>query len=98
MDDQNRNLILASVLSFLVIVVWFIFFPPPEPVQQQQDAAIESTSDGSALPSVDTEQSASAPAEVTSAEEAPRIAISNDKLRGTISLTGGRIDDLSLLD
>ena len=98
MDDQNRNLILASVLSFLVIVVWFIFFPPPEPVQQQQDAAIESTSDGSALPSVDTKQSASAPAEVTSAEEAPRIAISNDKLRGTISLTGGRIDDLSLLD
>ena len=40
MDDQNRNLILASVLSFLVIVAWFFFFPPPEPVQT---SAVEST-------------------------------------------------------
>jgi YidC/Oxa1 family membrane protein insertase len=31
MDDQNKNLILASVLSFIVIVVWFVMFPPPEP-------------------------------------------------------------------
>tara|TARA_B100000925_G_scaffold142243_1_gene106539 strand:- start:501 stop:662 length:162 start_codon:yes stop_codon:yes gene_type:complete len=32
MDDQNKNLILASVLSFIVIITWFILFPPPEPV------------------------------------------------------------------
>ena len=31
MDDQNRNLILATALSFLVILVWFILFPPQEP-------------------------------------------------------------------
>ena len=30
MDDQNRNLILATALSFLVILVWFFLFPPPE--------------------------------------------------------------------
>ena len=31
MDDQNnKNLILATVLSFLVILVWFVLFPPPE--------------------------------------------------------------------
>ena len=32
MDDQNKNLILATVLSFLVILGWYTFFPPPEPV------------------------------------------------------------------
>lgn len=31
MDDQNKNLILATALSFLVILVWFVLFPPPEP-------------------------------------------------------------------
>ena len=32
MDDQNKNLILATALSFLVILVWFFLFPPEEPV------------------------------------------------------------------
>ena len=30
MDDQNRNLILATALSFLVILLWFLLFPPEE--------------------------------------------------------------------
>ena len=33
MDDQNRNLILATALSFLVILGWFLLFPPPPPEQ-----------------------------------------------------------------
>jgi len=32
MDDQNKNLILATVLSVLVILVWFLLFPPEQPV------------------------------------------------------------------
>ncbi len=36
MDDQNKNLILASVLSFVVIIVWFVLFPPPEPIQTDE--------------------------------------------------------------
>ena len=36
MDDQNKNLILASVLSFVVIIAWFILFPPPEPIQTEK--------------------------------------------------------------
>ncbi len=30
MDDQNKNLILATALSLVVILVWFFLFPPPE--------------------------------------------------------------------
>ena len=39
MDDQNKNLILASVLSMLVLIVWFVLFPPPVPEEQVTDAA-----------------------------------------------------------
>lgn len=37
MDDQNKNLILATALSLLVILVWFWMFPPPEPTKAPQD-------------------------------------------------------------
>ena len=99
MDDQNRNLILASVLSFLVIVAWFFFFPPPEPVQT---SAVESTDAStnqqtSALPGVEKSASSATGQTVSTAEDAPRISIETQKLVGTISLKGGRIDDLSLL-
>ena len=99
MDDQNRNLILASVLSFLVIVAWFFFFPPPEPVQT---SAVEPTDAStnqqtSALPGVEKSASSATGQTVSTAEDAPRISIETQKLVGTISLKGGRIDDLSLL-
>ena len=38
MDEQNKNLILATALSFAVILVWFLLFPPPE-----ADPALESS-------------------------------------------------------
>ena len=99
MDDQNRNLILASVLSFLVIVVWFIFFPPPEPseVPSQETAETTATTQNSTLPIVEQSSTVSTGTTVSAAEGAPRIAIETKKLSGTISLKGGRLDDLSLL-
>ncbi len=35
MDDQNKNLLLATALSFLVLIIWMFLFPP-EPVPQNQ--------------------------------------------------------------
>ncbi len=100
MDDQNRNLILASVLSFLVIIVWFVLFPPPEPEQRPVEEAVSNKANdvgGATLPSVDTIHAEIAPQTIYSDQEAPRLAIETEKLSGTISLKGGRIDDLSLL-
>jgi len=45
MDDQNRNLLLATVLSFVVIVIWFVLFPPPEPIEATDPVTAESTVD-----------------------------------------------------
>ena len=104
MDNQNKNLILATVLSFLVIMIWFVLFPPPEPAPVDPNAPLTETStvdsrtNASAVAIVPTATDGTAPALTTEpkATDAPRIAIDTPSLKGSISLQGGRIDDLSL--
>lgn len=110
MDDQNKNLILAVVLSGIVLLVWTFFFPAPEPTQVANDPnATTSTSvtltDESGNEVAATPPSAivddavdAAPQSATTVPEAARIDIATARLTGSISLTGGRIDDLSLTD
>ncbi len=104
MDDQNKNLILATVLSFAVILVWFLLFPPPEAPVAPQGTAVEQTAtggEGLTIPAAGGQ--ANVPAlgvgGVLSRDEAlartTRIGINTDSLEGSISLLGGRIDDLS---
>ena len=105
MDDQNKNLILATALSFIVILVWFVLFPPPEPEQlaEQPAPTVQDAEGGLAsvpqaagtitqgdAPTADTREGALA--------DAPRIEVETPRLIGSISLLGGRIDDLSLKD
>ncbi|MEM9899966.1 MAG: membrane protein insertase YidC [Pseudomonadota bacterium] len=106
MDDQNKNLILATALSFLVILVWFLMFPPPDEsllppeVATPQTTIDEATGDAiAAVPRAAEPGSAptsSATPGVRAVEDAPRIGIETPKLSGTISLIGGRVDDLKL--
>nr|WP_309503063.1 membrane protein insertase YidC [uncultured Roseovarius sp.] len=111
MDDQNKNLILATALSFLVILVWFVLFPPPqtEPVEPATQIAqgdtltapTAATPDVAAVPAAagaTAGATADAPAPDTAPKpsDAPRIAIDTPSVKGSISLQGGRIDDLSL--
>lgn len=93
MDDQNKNLILATVLSFLVIMVWFVVFPPPETVVDPNVPAVTATQ-GVTPPAA--EQAAVVTDAATPSAEAPRLTIDTPALRGSISLLGGRIDDLEL--
>ncbi len=53
MDDQNKNLILATALSALVILAWVILFPPEQPVAPISDQATTASSTTSALPDED---------------------------------------------
>ena len=103
MEDQNKNLILATALSFLVILVWFLLFPPEDPQVTQTDAAVASdtTAPADAIlpPSAGSGDPVLIGAEETRAvalSSSARVAIETDGLLGSISLLGGRIDDLSL--
>ncbi len=110
MDDQNKNIILASVLSFLVLMIWFVLFPPEPPVQSDTAPATElaqpanpsQTPEIAQPPSIDgAAPTAAAPEEPVSDMQAQiaradRVEIDTPSLAGSISLVGGRIDQLAL--
>ncbi|SLN67933.1 membrane protein insertase YidC [Roseisalinus antarcticus] len=105
MDEQNRNLILATALSFLVILVWFLLFPPPEqptgpdgqPLTAERVSPDTTPSADPALPpGVSTADSAEPTTDVAPVPEATRVTIDSPRLVGSINTAGGRLDDLSL--
>jgi len=107
MDDQNKNLILATALSFAVILIWFVLFPPPEaPVAPETaPATITAQTDGGTAPisgavatAADSAPAASAAAASEDIANAPRIAIETARVKGSLSLLGGYIDELALKD
>ena len=91
-EQNNRNLILAMVLSAVVMVVWFVLFPPPEPTAPLGAPTTAET--GAPITPVD--EPAPESQSVSAVPEAPRLTIDTPKLAGSLSLLGGRIDDLSL--
>jgi YidC/Oxa1 family membrane protein insertase len=92
MDEQHKNLFLAFALSLLVIGVWFVIFPPPEPAPRTATVAEEQL-----LPPPPSAAEV-ATAELAETVQASRIEISSDRVVGSISAVGGRIDDLQLRD
>jgi YidC/Oxa1 family membrane protein insertase len=104
MDEQNKNLILATGLSMLVILAWFYFFPPAEPIEQASDTSSQTSGSVPTAPSADGTAAAPSldgtPADTREAAlgKTERVQIKTDRVEGSLSLLGGRIDDLRLLD
>ncbi len=102
MDDQNKNLILATVLSSLVILAWFWMFPPadtPVDANAPQPVATATTNAPAAVPTptqTAATGSATAVEPTAAAANLPRITIDTPRVSGSISVQGGRIDDLLL--
>lgn len=92
--DDNKNLILATVLSFAVIVGWTFFFAPEDVATEQ----VIATTEQAAVPAADIggTTTATAPTATAPSKTAPRIVINTPALEGSISLLGGRLDDLNL--
>ena len=93
--NDNRNLILAIVLSAIVLIGWSFFFPTSGPeTTVVEDAEVEAVAVPEADPGPD------APAELrelgTVLAEGDRVAIETPHLAGSLNLTGARIDDLVL--
>ena len=110
MDDQNKNLILAAVLSFVVIMLWFFLFPAPEaPPETPAEVASQTEPDSTVTepgiatapgavdgPALDAGAEAQETEAASSVVDGPRVAIDTPSLKGSLSLLGGRIDQLSL--
>ena len=118
---DNRNTILAVILSGLVLIAWQYFYnvpqmekqraqqqtqaelqkSTPQAQQQTQQAAPGTTPQPGSTPSPSAAQPPTAAAGPVVSREAaieasPRVKINTPTLSGSISLRGGRIDDLSL--
>lgn len=109
MNADNRNIVLAVVLSMLVLFGWqfFVAGPQLERAQQQaeaQAAAQQAAADSSlatpvtgapgAVPALPAGQTFANRAEALAASQ--RVTISTEDLEGSINLTGARLDDLRL--
>jgi YidC/Oxa1 family membrane protein insertase len=86
-QSNTRNLLLAIVLSSAVMMGWMALFPPAE-----APVATETGTDSAAA--TDSATPPATPVEVV--VDAPRVTITTPNLTGSLSLQGGRIDDLSL--
>ena len=108
-QDEQRNLILAAVLSFVVIVVWQVFVMGPRiEAQRAADEAAQLTAPATpanpanpANPGEATLEGggafgATALDRKTALAQSERIEIETPRLTGSIALNGGRIDELRL--
>ena len=117
---DNRNMILAIVLSIAILLAFDVFgpkkpVPPPGTPQQAEKAAPDGkpAAKPGAAPTPGQPTPALAPgvpkpAAPTAADAAksraallatqPRVRVAAPRLHGSISLVGGRIDDLTLPD
>jgi YidC/Oxa1 family membrane protein insertase len=98
MDDQNKNLLLATALSFAVILIWFVLFPPPEPAAVDPNDPAVASAPVATTPSADGTSAPDTAQVAEPAADTPRIAIETPRVTGSVSLLGGRIDQLALKD
>ena len=110
MTTDNRNIIIAIVLSVAIIVAWQYFYAQPMLEEQRQEVADQrAQQDGQTLeqPTIPSAEGELRPPTVEalpdgrqSREEAiaatPRLAIDTPSVVGSINLQGGLIDDLRL--
>jgi len=95
--NEQRNLLLTIALTAFILLGWQYVFPPhPTPPRQSVETttAAPSAATASMLPTAPQLPGELSPS-VRSADT-PRIHLSSDELHGSISLVGGRLDDLTL--
>ena len=99
-SDDTKNMIIAIALSMAVIFAWQILFapPPPDPAQVEQTQQPTTTESGQPVPETgDVSQPQLALTRQAALERTDRILIESEAVTGSISLKGGRLDDLHLL-
>ncbi len=109
MGGENREFMLAIVLCGLVLIFWQIFVGMPTVEQERQQATqqTQTAPDGSTVPQPGVDPAlpslpGAVPPTVENREtvlaSSDRVRIETGKLKGSINLTGARIDDLLLTE
>ena len=97
--NENKNLILAVVLSALVLLGWSFlsdkFVPANPPPVKVEDGKVKPVPQPNADPAADSPRAMRNRGVVLA--ETPRVRIQTPALQGSINLKGARIDDLVLV-
>ena len=109
-DQEQRNLLIAIVLSIAVLLAWQYFYADPklreeqarlkaqqELSQQQQAPGKELTQPSSPGATPGTPPAAGSAASEDAINTSPRLAIDTPSVKGSIALRSGRFDDLVLV-
>ena len=96
--NDNRNMILAIVLSALVLVGWSYLAEYWFPVAQPQTQKVENGKVKPVeRPEADVPASATVRPVTAALTESPRLRIRTPRLEGSINLKGARFDDLVMI-
>jgi len=105
--ENNRNTIIFIVVTVIFLFAYQAFVLQPQADQRkaaldaQRETVAEQSQPGVALPTDSADIPATPPVFITDRQAAlagsSRVAIETDTLQGSLSLTGGKVDDLFLL-
>ena len=93
---DTKNIIAAISLSAAVIILYSLFFapPPPDPKQVRAEKNKTSQNTSSEAPSLDQNEETIKISREEALREGNRVLFENENIKGSISLTGSKIDDL----
>jgi len=100
-SEDSRNLILAIVLSLIVLIGWNYFYGAPQlqrdhQAQTQPNGAAPTTTGSATAPQTAAPALAVQKPRAEMLAVSKRVPIDTASLAGSINLTGGLIDDISL--
>ena len=90
------NIIAAISLSAAVIILYSLFFapPPPDPTQIKTEKNKTTQNTSSEAPSLDQNDETIKISRKEALKEGKRIFFENENIKGSIALSGSKIDDL----
>jgi YidC/Oxa1 family membrane protein insertase len=97
---ENKNVFIAIALSMSVLLFWSAFVDSPQPIDVQNQKVSSAklknnVTDNGIVPSIDGTVVRENISRAESLKKTNRIFLENKKIKGSISLEGAAIDDLS---